>query len=320
MGAYTTMADLVRGLHEQVVEDFYWYLLHSTAAHAFPEGIYYTKRMAWNHTIPHVTGACNYAIMLRHMLVHEAGDELVLLSAVPDWWLGDGEEIRVERLPTHFGEMNLTVRGRAQGVAVELDPPKRSPPKRIVLCLPKARPLVGSLEGVEIVQRSDQQRRWDFPTVIDIYRETTPWLKPDAISLTTGKPSSCSHALPPYPARLANDGFTRVTDAFWATDVVKHKAESAWWQVDLLEPTTVGRVVVVGYYGDARYYGFTVETSLDGKTWDTVADRRDNKELSTAKGYTCRFDPRPVRYIRVTQTTNSANTGRHLVEVMAFEK
>ena len=38
MGAYTTMADLVRGNHEQVVEDFYWYLLHSTAAHAFPEG------------------------------------------------------------------------------------------------------------------------------------------------------------------------------------------------------------------------------------------------------------------------------------------
>ena len=59
MGAYTTMADLVRGRHEQVVEDFYWYLLHTTAAHAFPEGIYYKNRIAWNHTIPHVTGACN---------------------------------------------------------------------------------------------------------------------------------------------------------------------------------------------------------------------------------------------------------------------
>ncbi len=57
MGAYTTMTDLVRGQHEQVVEDFYWYLLHSTAAHAFPEGIYYKKRTAWCDTIPHVTGA-----------------------------------------------------------------------------------------------------------------------------------------------------------------------------------------------------------------------------------------------------------------------
>ena len=62
--------------------------------------------MAWSHTIPHVTGACNYAIMLRHMLVHEAGDELFLLSAVLDRWLGEDREIHVERLSTHFGRMN----------------------------------------------------------------------------------------------------------------------------------------------------------------------------------------------------------------------
>jgi hypothetical protein len=63
-----------------------------------------------------------------------------------------------------------------------------------------------------------------------------------------------------------------------------------------------------------------VETSLDGKIWKMVADWRDNKEFSTAKGYTCRFDPRQVRYIRVTQTANSVNTGRHLVEVMAYKE
>ena len=79
----------------------------------------------------------------------------------------------------------------------------------------------------------------------------------------------------------------------------------------------LARMVVVCYYGDARFYGFTVETSLDGKTWDVVADRQDNRELATAEGYTCRFPPRSVRHIRVRQTHNSANTGRHLVEVMA---
>jgi alpha-N-acetylglucosaminidase len=140
--------------------------------------------------------------------------------------------------------------------------------------------------------------------------------QPDALSLTTGKPVSCSHALPPYPAHLANDGWTSSTDAYWATDVTKDPA--AWWQVDLQTPTTVGRVVVVCYYGDERHYGFTVETSLDGETWDLAADRRDNREPSTADGYTCRIPPRPVRYLRITQPHNSANTGRHLVEVMAF--
>ncbi len=108
------------------------------------------------------------------------------------------------------------------------------------------------------------------------------------------------------------------TDRFWAMDA--GRSQPAWWQVDLEEPTTVGRVVVIGYYGDERHYGFTVETSLDGKQWDMVADHRNNKELSTAQGATCKFEPKKVRYIKVTQTSNSANTGRHLVEVMAYEK
>ena len=319
MGAYTTMTDLIRGDHEQVVEDFYWYLLHSTATHAFPEGIYYKKRMAWSHTIPHVTGACNYAIMLRHMLVHEAGDELHLLSAVPDWWLGEGKEIRIERLPTHFGEMAMTVRGTNTGVEIELDRPKRNPPKRIVLALPKSRPLVGSLDGVEVAQRSDQKKRWDFATVVGLYKRNYDWARPNAVSLTTGKPATCSHALAANPANLANDGRSNDTGSYWATDIAGHEL-GAWWQVDLEKAVMVGRVVVVGFYGDRRYYGFTVETSLDGKTWNLAADLRDNKELSTRQGYTCRFDPRPVRYIRVTQTSNSANTGRHLVEVMAYDK
>ena len=318
MGAYTTMTDLVRGRHEQVVEDFYWYLLHSTASHAFPEGIYYKRRFAWSNTIPHVTGACNYAIMLRHMLVHEAGDELHLLRAVPDWWLGKGRTIRVERLPTWFGTMGLMVRGTAEGVKVTFERPRRRPPKRVVLHLPKSRPLVGSLDGVDVVARQPQAKRWDFPTVVALYKDMQP--KPNAPSLTTGKPVSCSFALGPHPAHLANDGHSDSTDAYWATDVTKQKDKNAWWQVDLVKPTTVGRVVVVAYYGDKRFYGFTVETSLDGKTWQMAADRRDNKAPSTAKGTTCRFAPRKVRYIRITQTHNSANTGRHLVEVMAYEK
>ena len=318
MGAYTTMTDLVRGRHEQVVEDFYWYLLHSTASHAFPEGIYYKRRFAWSNTIPHVTGACNYAIMLRHMLVHEAGDELHLLRAVPDWWLGNGRTIRVERLPTWFGTMGLMVRGTAEGVKVTFERPGRRPPTRVVLHLPKSRSLVGSLDGVDVVARHPQAKRWDFPTVVALYTDMQP--KPNAPSLTTGKPVSCSFALGPHPAHLANDGHSDSTDAYWATDVTKQKDKNAWWQVDLVKPTTIGRVVVVAYYGDKRFYGFTVETSLDGKTWQMAADRRDNKAPSTAKGTTCRFAPRKVRYIRITQTHNSANTGRHLVEVMAYEK
>lgn len=171
MSAYTSMASLIRGDHEQVVEDFYWYLLHSTAAHAFPEGIYHKRRFAWNNTIPHALGASNYAIMLRHMLIHERGDELHLLMAVPDWWLAEGQEICIERAPTHFGLMSLRVTGTGNGVRMKLDPPRRQSPKRIFLYLPKSRPLADSLEGVEVVVRSEQKNRWDFQRIVGLYRE-----------------------------------------------------------------------------------------------------------------------------------------------------
>ena len=191
MSAYTTMADLIRGNHEQVVEDFYWYLLHSTAAHAFPEGIYYKRRFAWSNTIPHVTGASNYALMLRHMLIHEEDQKLHLLPAVPDWWLGDGKQIRIERAPTHFGVVNLTVRGTVSGVQVELDRPQRRPPKRIVLHLPKSRPLEGPLDGVDVAVRSEQASRWDFPTVVKLYQEQAgPQSRPipDLVTLPLNEP------------------------------------------------------------------------------------------------------------------------------------
>ena len=174
MSAYSTMASLARGEDEQVVEDFYWYLLHSTATQAFPEGIYYRRRFAWSHTIPHVTGASNYALMLRHMLVHERGQELHLLMAVPDWWLEEGKVIHVENAPTHFGPMDLRTRGTGKGVQMELKVPTRPRPARVVLHLPQSRPLETPLEGVEVVPRPDQRRRWDFPTVIALYQQQAP--------------------------------------------------------------------------------------------------------------------------------------------------
>ena len=134
-------------------------------------------------------------------------------------------------------------------------------------------------------------------------------------NLALDKPVTCSSSLPGMDAGLANDGIIDTTE-YWGTEAAPGRA--AWWQVDFEKPTPVGRVVVVGFYGDNRHYGFTVEGSLDGKEWTMLADRRGNKEVSTKDGYTCRFDPHQVRYLRVTMTGNSANIGRHLVEVMAF--
>ena len=140
---------------------------------------------------------------------------------------------------------------------------------------------------------------------------------PDVVSLTTGKPATASDMLDGYDATLANDGKRNNPDSYWACDT-RGKSESPWWQVDLERPTEVNRVVVVCYYAAPRYYGFLLEGSLDGQKWTTLADFRENKKLSTIDGYDCRFDTKTVQYLRVTQTHSSANSGRHLIEVMAF--
>jgi hypothetical protein len=171
LSAYTTMASLVRGEHEKFVEEFYWYLLHSTATHAFPEGIFYERRFAWSDTIPHATGASNFAFLLRHALVHEQGEVLQLLLGAPDWWLENGMEIRIENAPTHFGTMSLRLRGTPTGVEIKLDPPRRHPPMSIVLHLPTSRPALKAPKAVNVLYRPDDSRRWDFPTVVEAYQK-----------------------------------------------------------------------------------------------------------------------------------------------------
>ena len=160
-----------------MVHAFYWYLLHSSAAHALPEGILWPNRYAWSDTIPHATGASNYSYLLRHMFIHEQDNELHLLKAVPDWWLQPGKEIRIANAPTHFGTMNLVVRGEAKGVTVVVDPPNRDKPERILLYLPEHRPLLKAPEGVEIQIRPKQKKQWDYPTVVETYKEKGPGVR-----------------------------------------------------------------------------------------------------------------------------------------------
>ncbi len=174
LSSYTTMASLIRGEHDKFVEEFYWYLLHSTATHAFPEGVFFQRRFAWSDTIPHATGAANFAFLLRHALIHERGHELHLLLGAPDWWLGNGKEILVENAPTHFGLVSLRVRGATMGVEVRFSPPRRQPPAHIVLHLPASRPLLKGVKNISVAYRPDEIRHWDFPTVVQIYEKGLP--------------------------------------------------------------------------------------------------------------------------------------------------
>jgi hypothetical protein len=56
-------------------------------------------------------------------------------------------------------------------VEVKFDPPDREKPSRVVLYLPKSRPLIGSVDGINVVTRADQKQRWDFDHVLKLYQK-----------------------------------------------------------------------------------------------------------------------------------------------------
>lgn len=136
--------------------------------------------------------------------------------------------------------------------------------------------------------------------------------KRDAESLTTGRPATCSSATKDHPAELANDG-ELAEIGYWESTEAK-----PWWQVDLGEGKQISMVRVVPYYRDPnRYYQFVVKTSVDGKKWETFLDLSDNTKHLGKDGASYTGQPTPVRYLRVEMLKNSANEGKHLVEVIA---
>jgi len=136
MSTFVTQDSLARGEQEHVVRDFYWYLLHTTSAHGFPEGVYDRTRTAWSDTLPHLWAAAEYIILLRNMLIREAGDELHLLGAVPPHWLQPGREVIFDRAPTTFGLAGLRVRATTAGLDIRVRPPDRRAPTRTVVHWP----------------------------------------------------------------------------------------------------------------------------------------------------------------------------------------
>jgi hypothetical protein len=101
-------------------------------------------------------------------------------------------------------------------------------------------------------------------------------------------------------------------DHYWESTDAK-----AWWQVDLGSVQNIKTVRVVPYFGNPnRYYQFVVKTSVDGHEWVTFLDMSDNNKNLGKDGGSYTGQPTPVRYVRVEILKNSANEGKHLVEVI----
>ena len=114
---------------------------------------------------------------------------------------------------------------------------------------------------------------------------------------SVGKPAWASSDVIRALASLANDGRTSTR---WAAG---NKDWPQWWTVDLGEVKDIVGVKTT-WYGQRRAYKYLIETSMDGTTFTTVADRRANQVRGTT------VDKLAVsgRYVRV-QAVGVSPTG-----------
>jgi hexosaminidase len=132
-------------------------------------------------------------------------------------------------------------------------------------------------------------------------------------NLTTGKPVTASSVEGGYVPENAVDGSVELNTAWWAGPYPQ------WLQVDLEKAHKLDRVHIFPHWDGRRYYQYTVEVSVDGKTWAQVVDASKNTQPSKPEGEVHTFPAREGRFVRVNMLKNSANQGVHIVELRVYE-
>ena len=101
--------------------------------------------------------------------------------------------------------------------------------------------------------------------------------------------------------------------------------ESKYWgaqypcslTIDLKDVYEIEKFNIVNFYSTDRYYHYEIYLSTNNRDYVKVAEKV-NSDPPTAAGDTYEIEPTPARYVKVTMTYNSRNTGAHIVEVEAW--
>jgi hypothetical protein len=155
-------AYLLRDDPQAVIRVFYSYM-----ASAFSHSVLEPVEHRWTHGQyfgpPSTDGA--WFELYRNMLIHELDDDTLLLSqATPRAWLDDGKRIDIERAPTYYGRISLTIESHADSgsILAEIEMPDRSSPKALLVRLrhPQASPMQSATVNGENWPDFDVQKEW----------------------------------------------------------------------------------------------------------------------------------------------------------------
>ena len=142
----------------------------------------------------------------------------------------------------------------------------------------------------------------DYPMIVPDKKITSPdELFPGWMLLSYNKKVKYSSSLEEYPAENAVDEDIRT----WWSAKTGNKGE--YFSVDLGEACQVFAIQVnyadqdAGLFGrnDSIYYQYTVEHSINGRKWETLIDKSQNKTEDSPNDYIQLEQPVKARYIRI---------------------
>jgi hypothetical protein len=124
-------AYLLRDEPEAAIRAFYS-MMSSAFSHTALEPVEHRWTHGQYFGPPSTDGA--WFELYRHMLVHERdGDVLALAQATPRAWLQDGKTIELERVPTYYGPVSLTMTNKAGELRADVRMAQASKPKTLLI-------------------------------------------------------------------------------------------------------------------------------------------------------------------------------------------
>jgi hypothetical protein len=113
----------------------------------YPVG--YMRGQKYQGDMPHNWASAEFIILTRNLMILERGSKLDLLEGMPKAWTHPGDETKLIDIPTSFGKMSLTVSVAKDGQSAKIKvvPPRRNPPKKIVLHLEHFRRAIWSIKA-----------------------------------------------------------------------------------------------------------------------------------------------------------------------------
>ena len=156
------IAYLLRDEPKAAIRTFY-----SQMACAFSHSVYESVEHRWTwgqYFCPPSTDGTWFELY-RNMLIREQDDDtLLLLQATPRKWLENGKQIYVERAPTYYGTLNLSVTSRAAvgEIHATVEMPSRKCPRELLVRIrhPDAQSMREVLVNGHSWKDFDARREW----------------------------------------------------------------------------------------------------------------------------------------------------------------